>query len=235
MKNRIAIVGYTGLVGGNLYKQYKKNYKHIDLFNSKNISKIKKKSIYKKIICAGLPAEKWKANKFPKKDKLNTLKLIKNLKKSKTEKFILISTIDVNFKHTYGKNRMYLENFVKKNFKNYSVVRLPGVFGQGLKKNIIYDLINKNQLEKIYYNDHYQWYDLSFLKKNIEEIEKKKKNLYEFYSEPIINRDIIKLFNTKYKFKKRKEPIIYKFKPKNGYFFDKKYILKRINKFLKQQ
>lgn len=235
MKNRIAIVGYTGLVGGNLYKQYKKNYKYIDLFNSKNISKIKKKSLYKKIICAGLPAEKWKANKFPKKDKLNTLKLIKNLKKSKTEKFILISTIDVNFKHTYGKNRMYLENFVKKNFKNYSVVRLPGVFGEGLKKNVIYDLINKNQLEKIYYNDRYQWYDLSLLKKNIEEIEKKKKNLYEFYSEPIINRDIIKLFNTKYKFKKRKEPIIYKFKPKNGYFFDKKYILKRINKFLKQQ
>ena len=70
---------------------------------------------------------------------------------------------------------MYLENFVKKNFKNYSVVRLPGVFGQGLKKNIIYDLINKNQLEKIYYNDRYQWYDLSLLKKNIEEIEKKKK------------------------------------------------------------
>lgn len=235
MKNRIAIVGYTGLVGGNLYKQYKKNYKYIDLFNSKNISKIKKKSLYKKIICAGLPAEKWKANKFPKKDKLNTLKLIKNLKKSKTEKFILISTIDVNFKHTYGKNRMYLENFVKKNFKNYSVVRLPGVFGEGLKKNVIYDLINKNQLEKIYYNDRYQWYDLSLLKKNIEEIEKKKKNLYEFYSEPIINRDIIKLFNTKYKFKKRTEPIIYKFKPKNGYFFDKKYILKRINKFLKQQ
>ena len=65
MKNRIAIIGYTGLIGSNLFKQYKKNYKYIDLFNSKNIDKIKKKIIYKKIICAGLPAEKWKANNFP--------------------------------------------------------------------------------------------------------------------------------------------------------------------------
>lgn len=235
MKNRLAIIGYTGLIGSNLFKQYKKNYKYIDLFNSKNIDKIKKKIIYNKIICAGLPAEKWKANKFPKKDKLNTLKLIKNLKKIKTDRFILISTIDIYFKHAYGKNRMYLENFIKKNFKNYFIIRLPGVFGEGLKKNVIYDLINKNQLEKIYYNDHFQWYDLSLLKKNIEEIGKNKKKLYELYSEPIKNKDIIKLLNINYKFKKRADPIIYKFKPINGYFFDKKYILKRIKKFLKKQ
>ena len=125
MKNKIAIIGYSGLIGSNLYRQYKKKYDYIDLFNSKNIHKIKKNNSYELILCAGLPAEKWKANNFPKKDKSNTLKLINYLKKIKTDKFFLISTIDVYFNHTYGKNRMYLEEFVKKNFINYLIIRLP--------------------------------------------------------------------------------------------------------------
>ena len=234
MKNKIAIIGYSGLIGSNLYRQYKKKYDYIDLFNSKNIHKIKKNNCYELILCAGLPAEKWKANNFPKKDKSNTLKLINYLKKIKTDKFFLISTIDVYFNHTYGKNRMYLEEFVKKNFINYLIIRLPGVFGDGLKKNVIYDLINKNELEKIYYNDQYQWYDLSLLKKNIEKIKNSKNKIYEFYSEPIKNKDIINLINIDYKFRKRLKPIIYKFKPNSGYFIKKNYVLKRLKKFFKK-
>tara|TARA_Y100001970_G_scaffold294353_1_gene451307 strand:- start:7505 stop:8215 length:711 start_codon:yes stop_codon:yes gene_type:complete len=232
MKNKIAIIGYTGLIGSNIYNQFKKKYKYIDLFNSKNIHKIRNKN-YKAILCAGLPAEKWKANKFPKKDKLNTLKLVNCLKKVKTYKFFLISTIDIYFNHAYGKNRIYLEKFIKKNFQNYLILRLPGVFGKGLKKNVIYDLINKNELEKIYYNDQYQWYDLNLLKKDIEKIQYIKNSTYEFYSEPVNNKDIINLFKIKYKFNKRLKPVIYKFKPKKGYFTSKTFILKRIKKFVK--
>ena len=234
MEKRIAIIGYSGLIGKNLLNQFKKNYQNIDLFNSKNISKISKKINYNKVFCAALPAEKWKANKYPNKDKKNTLKLINNVKNLNTNQFILISTIDINFDHPYGKNRKNFEKFVKKNFSNYLIIRLPAVFGEGLKKNIIFDLMNKNELNKIYYNDKFQWFDLSSLKKKINSITKTRKKIFEFYSEPIMNKEIIKLFKLEHEFKKRDKPVIYNFKPIDGYDSNKKLIIKALKKFIKK-
>ena len=176
MKNKTAaIIGFTGLIGSNLVDQISKTKFNIDYFNSKNIHRINRKIKYDYIFCAALPAEKWLANKYPKKDITNTKKLIKNLNKINTKIFILISTIDVNFEHTYGKNRLKLEKFISKKFKNKIIIRLPGVFGKGLKKNVIYDLLKKNNLEKIYLNDEFQWYDLSLLYKDILKLINKKK------------------------------------------------------------
>ena len=70
------------------------------------------------------------------------------------------------------KNRKMLEYFVKNNFQNYLIIRLPGIFGTGLKKNVIYDLMNKNELQKIYSNDYFQWYDLEFVKKKTLKVSK---------------------------------------------------------------
>ena len=171
MSNKnIAIIGYSGLIGTNLLNQYKGKYKNIDLFNSKNSNKLKNKK-YDLVFCSAMPAEKWFANKYPKKDTLNRDKLIKNLTKLNTNLIVLISTIDVHKNHIYGKNREYLEKFVKNKFHKYLILRLPAVFGKGLKKNIIFDLLNKNQINNIYNNDCFQWYDLSYLKKDIEKFQ----------------------------------------------------------------
>lgn len=233
LNNKVAIIGYTGLIGGNLLDQYKKKFNKIDLFNSKNIRKIKEKK-YDVVFCAALPATKWLINKAPLKDKKNTQKLIRNIKKIKTKKFLLISTIDVNYKHPYGYNRKILEKFVKKNFKNNYILRLPGVFGKGLKKNIIYDLLNKNEVHKIYLNDKFQWYDLAYLSKDISEIFKKNQlGINELYSLPIENKDILNLFKNIKISKKRLNPINYSIKPKNGFYKNKKFILRRIKKFIK--
>ncbi len=67
---------------------------------------------------------------------------------------MLISTIDV-FKNSigknedyspdaieaYGSNRGYLENLCRSNFEKCHIIRLPGLFGENLKKNFLYDLI----------------------------------------------------------------------------------------------
>ena len=109
-----ALIGYSGFVGSNLLTKIN-NKKNTDLYNSKNIIKIRKK-IYKQIICAGLPAAKWIANKNAKKDNQNLKKLINNLNTTQCDFFILISTIDVhNSKEIYGKNRKLLEDFIKNN------------------------------------------------------------------------------------------------------------------------
>ncbi len=236
-KRKIAIIGYTGLIGSTFLRNFSKKKKlKIYKYNSANISNIRG-ILFDEVYCAGLPAQKWKANKFPKKDTKNTLYLIKNLKKIRCKKFFLISTIDIHKKREiYGINRLLLENFIKNKFYNYLIIRLPGVFGKGLKKNIIFDLLNNNNIEKISSIDEFQWYDLSLLYKDISEYEKKfgLNTICEFYSSPIKNSDIINLFpNLNIKKIKRKK-IIYNYKPKNGFYKSKKFILKRIKKFIKE-
>ena len=227
-----AIIGFSGFIGSNLLKQYKKKIKNLDLFNTKNINEINTKKKYDIVICSALPAAKWKANQKPDLDKKNVIFLVKNIKKLRTKKFILISTIDIHFNHPYGMNRLFLEKFVKKKFKNYYIFRLPGVFGNGLKKNIIFDLIQNNDLHNIFTNDIFQWYDLSLLSKDINKLIKSKKKIFELYSEPIINSEILKFFQKRKIIKKRKIPILYNFKPINGYFYSKKYILKRLKMYI---
>ena len=239
-KKKLAILGYSGLVGSNFCNQVKKKDFKKYLFNSKNIKEIKNRE-FDIVFCSALPSKKWLANKYPKRDNLNTNKLVKSLDYINAKIFILISTIDVKFKHTYGKNRLKLEKFVKKKFKTRVIIRLPGLFGENLKKNIIYDLLNNKNLKNFNPNDTFQWYDLSRIAKDTINILKNRKNksLYEFYSEPVENKEILKIFEkiSKKKFninnniiKKKKN--IYNFKPSNGFFMNKSEILKRLKKFV---
>lgn len=159
------LVGYTGFVGSNLSNQYKFN----GLYNSQNI-----KEAYGKnpelLIYSGVPAQKFLANKEPEKD-LEVIKgAIENIKKINPKKLVLISTIDV-YKETnnadedteiipenlqaYGRNRFYLEQWVKQNYTDYLIVHLPGLYGKNIKKNFIYDLIHiiPNMLKEEKYNE----------------------------------------------------------------------------------
>lgn len=229
--NKKAIIGHTGFIGSILKK---KNNKH-ELFNSINITSIQGKQ-YDEIICAGLPATKWLINKFPNQDLKNTNILIKNLKLVNCRLFILISTIDIhNNNDHYGKNRKKFEEFVKKNFKKFIIIRLPAVFGTGLKKNILFDLLNNNQIEKINPNDQFQWFDVELLNYEIQKIKKLKKfnRIIEFYSPPISNEKIIKEFPKYGNYKTNKEKIIYDYKPSNGYYKNENFILRRIKTFIK--
>ena len=147
-----ALIGYTGFVGSNISNQIKFDF----LFNSKNIHEILNNS-YDLVVCSAISAEKFLANKYPEEDirKINNLK--EQIKDLKCKKFVLISTIDVIDKQIgsdentiidktklepYGYNRLDFENFVLDNFKDVSIIRLPALFGKGLKKNFIFDMIN---------------------------------------------------------------------------------------------
>ena len=144
--NKTCLIGHTGFIGMSLTEQ--RNFSH--KYNSKNILNIKGE-VFDQIICAGLPAEKWKANLYPDQDIKNTFLLIDSLKQVKAETFILISTIDVyenpfncdelsenNYTlSAYGKNRKIFEDFIKDNFTKHIIIRLPALFGKGLKKNAL--------------------------------------------------------------------------------------------------
>lgn len=148
---KTAIVGYTGFVGQNLCLSHKFEAK----YNSKNIN-----DAYGTnpdlLVYAGIRAEMFTANHFPEKDFANIEEAIKNIKKINAKKLVLISTISVypvfegdettviedNEGTAYGQNRRYLEKWVEENVEDYLIVRLPALYGEGIKKNFIFDMIH---------------------------------------------------------------------------------------------
>jgi sugar phosphate isomerase/epimerase len=202
----IGIIGYTGFVGKNIIKNIKFDF----LYNSKNIEEIQCKEFDTLFFC-GLPAKKWYANLHPDEDYNNMKSIMDNLKNVKAKKFILISTIDVydvidggydetylpNFEknHTYGKNRYLFELFVKNKFDDHLIIRLPALFGKGLKKNIIYDLMNNNQVEKIPINSSFQWYSLDWLIDDIKTCILYDVKTCNLFTEPLETMKIIDLFD----------------------------------------
>jgi hypothetical protein len=147
-----ALIGYTGFVGNNLV-----NEQYMHQYNSKNIKDIIGHE-FDQVVCCGIRAEKFLANTYPQQDLEGIQALIKVVEQVKCNKFILISTIDIYKEprdvnedtsievtglHAYGANRYYMEEFVRSHFDDYLIVRLPALFGKGLKKNFIYDMIYK--------------------------------------------------------------------------------------------
>lgn len=194
-----ALIGYTGFVGGNINSQAFFN----DKFNSKNIGDIDGKS-YDLVVCSATRAEKWRINQEPEKDLDEIQSLIAHLKKVKTKKFVLISTVDVyknpidvdedsaldlNNLHAYGRNRIYLENFCKENFIT-TIVRLPGLFGSGLKKNVIFDLLNGNNVDKIHPDGLFQYYNLDYIWKDIQKALDNNLKLINCATEPLKTSEI---------------------------------------------
>lgn len=52
--------------------------------------------------------------------------------------------VEENELHAYGLHRRQLEKFIENHFEEHLIVRLPGLVGPGLRKNVIFDLRNNN-------------------------------------------------------------------------------------------
>ena len=165
-----ALIGYSGFVGGTILNQT-----HFEsLYRSTNIAEIQDKN-FDVVVCSAAPAQKWIANSKPDEDLANINSLISILKNVKCKQFILISTVDVFKKidgvnestdvdeadlHPYGLHRRLLEKFVQSNFSDHLIVRLPGLVGPGLRKNVIYDFLNKNNLAAVDSRGVFQFYPM---------------------------------------------------------------------------
>ena len=161
------------------------------------------------MVCAGVPAVKWLANKQPEDD-INTLqKLVADLKTVFARKFVLISTIDVYPdpsiggdedtdcstapNHAYGAHRLWFEEQMKTLFDGCVIIRLPALFGEHLKKNYIYDLLNDrvDLISQINLDSTFQWYDVSLLWQDIDIILKSGARLVNLFTEPLSTRAIV--------------------------------------------
>ena len=167
-----ALVGSTGFVGSNLLRQH--DFR--DCYHSRNIEEIAERS-YDLIVCSGMPAAKWIANGEPEADRANMLRLLENLRRARAERFVLISTIDVypdpagvdedspirHFRPPRLRDPPLPARAGPEHFESLLILRLPALFGDGLKKNAVYDLLHDNQVEKIDRDAVFQWYDVGDL------------------------------------------------------------------------
>lgn len=163
-----AIVGYSGFVGQNLCSSHLFDAR----YNSKNIADAFG-SEPDMLVYAGIRAEMFTANHYPEKDLENIQDAIENIKKINPKKLVLISTISVypifegdemtsvdgKEGSAYGRNRRYLEKWVEENIKDYLIIRLPALYGIGIKKNFIFDMIHyipsllrKQKFEELFKN-----------------------------------------------------------------------------------
>lgn len=200
---RRALIGSTGTIGTCLLHQ---EIFH-SLFNSSNIESVGEDE-YDLVICVGAPGTKWLANQNPAADLKSINTLEESLKRTKTSRFVLISTVDVYSKpvgvheltpnasystHAYGKNRKSLEDFVNKNFANPCIIRLPAIVGPTIRKNLVYDIAHGRSIDNINYTSTFQYYPLQHLWRDILTCLSLRVPLVNLCSEPITVREIYEI------------------------------------------
>ncbi len=248
-----ALVGSTGFVGGNLLRQTSFDA----LYHSSDIETIRGRS-FDLLVCAGARAEKWLANKEPERDIAGIRRLMDCMAEVQAKHVVLISTVDVYpvpvgvdestpidpaANTAYGRHRYELERFVNDRF-NTTTVRLPGLFGPGLKKNIIYDLIHGNATDAICPDSVYQFYDLTRLWADIETTRKGGLALANFATEPVSVREVARAgFDIDFENPKATKPARYDMRTRhaalfggaNGYLAGKAQVLSAIHRFVQSQ
>jgi nucleoside-diphosphate-sugar epimerase len=195
-----ALIGHTGFVGGNLQRQGR----YSDLYNSRNVGELAGRS-FELVVSAGCKAAKWIANQDPAADRAGIQSLMRALERVQAERFVLISTIDVHPRpigvdeadepvlaegQPYGRHRLELEHFVRARFPRALIVRLPGLFGAGLKKNAIYDFLHDNRLDLIHQDGVFQFYDLAGIEADVQRCLAAGLTLVNFATEPVTTREI---------------------------------------------
>lgn len=150
--NEDALIGGTGFVGGNLLRQHPFS----TTLNSRTIDAAAGQS-FDTVVCAAAPGSMFEANNFPDRDKAKMDALTDQLSRIGARRFVLVSSIAVLARFdggddetttafqedlAYGRHRRALEAFCADHFDDCLILRLPALYGEGLKKNFIFDLLN---------------------------------------------------------------------------------------------
>lgn len=148
---RSVLVGTTGFVGGNLARSHA-----FDLGVHSSDIDAAYDSHPGLLVYAGVPSAMFLANSNPEADLAVMASARENIRRIGADKVVLISTIAVYDDSrgrdetdspensatlpAYGRNRLTLERWVREDFPEAIIVRLPALYGPGLRKNFIHDI-----------------------------------------------------------------------------------------------
>jgi nucleoside-diphosphate-sugar epimerase len=147
-----ALLGWSGFVGGVLDAQhaFDARFRRADIHESAGRG-------FGTLVCAAAPGSMFAANRDPKGDAAAIDGLIAALSRVRARRMVLVSTIavlarfdgrqdedtaDFQTETPYGANRRRLEAFCSARFDRCLILRLPALFGPGLRKNFIFDILN---------------------------------------------------------------------------------------------
>lgn len=172
-----ALIGHTGFVGGNLAAQHRFHA----WFNSKNVEAVRGQR-FDTLVVSAMPAAMWVANADPDADRATLDRLWDCLAACRAEAVVVVSTVAVypvtvgvdedtivepTYATPYGRHRRALECRAAAHFPRVLTVRLPALYGPGLKKNAVYDLLHDNDTHKIPAAAEYQYYNLNRLWRDV--------------------------------------------------------------------
>ncbi len=201
------LVGSTGFVGGHLAKSHTFGI----TVNSSDVYSISGSST-DLLVCAGLPAEKWRANQLPDRDWKNMAALAQVLSSVQTERAVLISTIDVyqpavgvnessrislNGPESYGSHRAWFETFFAARFPESLTIRLPALFASDVRKNLVHDLLHgkNDQWQSVNPDSTFQFFDVTQTWEIIQKAITLGIHLLNVSSEPTGAQQIANIFN----------------------------------------
>ena len=221
-----ALIGHTGLVGGTLLRRRTFGA----TFRSTDIERIEGRR-FERVVCAGVQAVKWWANANAAEDLAGIERLMRHLERVEAERFVLISTVDVYASpvrvdeddavparglHPYGLHRAMLEDWVRERFARCHVVRLPALFGPGLKKNALFDLMHGQRLEAINPASRFQWYPLARLADDLDRVQAAGLPLVNLVTEPVEMRAVQTLFFPRKPLGGREQAVTYDVRTRHG-------------------
>jgi nucleoside-diphosphate-sugar epimerase len=195
------LIGHTGFVGSNLARQTRFDA----TFNSASIDSIAGRE-FDLLVIAGVRAEKWIANANPEQDREGIERLLSPLRTVRARRVVLISTVDVfgapidvdessrvetDGLHPYGRHRYELEQTLADRFPTL-VARLPGLYGPGIKKNVIHDFLKNHETHKIDSRGVFQFYGLHRLWKDLEIAMQHELALIHLPTEPVSVAEVVK-------------------------------------------
>ena len=200
------MIGSTGFVGGHLAQSF--GFQR--LVHRSDIDTVAGLTT-DLLVCAGLPADKWRANLDPSADWANLKRLAKVIATVRAERAVLISTVDVyqppvqvDERHApafdgvgaYGTHRAWFESFFQSRFGSALIIRLPGLFAANVKKNLVHDLIHgkSDQWTKVNANSTFQFFDVSKTWSIIEYAWQLDLLLLNVATEPVAAHEVAKLF-----------------------------------------
>lgn len=164
------------------------------------------------LVCAGLPAEKWRANEDAAADWTNMAGLAQVFSTVRADNAVLVSTIDVyqpavgvdendpahlDGGNAYGAHRAWFEALFRARFPDSLIVRLPGLFAPNVRKNLIHDLMHgrNDQWARVSPHSTFQFFDVTRTWTVIEHAWAAGIRLLNVTSEPVTAEAVADLFD----------------------------------------
>lgn len=143
----IAVFGSNGFVGSAICRKFEKNKIKILKINRHNYSEYLGQN-FNIIINSSAPAKRFWAKNNPELDYEETVVKTKNIiSEFKFKKIVHISSVSARcqLNTIYGINKKKSEDLIK-NLSNYLIIRLGPLYGEGLLKGVLIDMIQDKKV-----------------------------------------------------------------------------------------